>query len=438
MNDNFTVKLSELIAPVYYDFYMDMNTVHYVLTGGRSSAKGDACYSKYVKELASSPGRLNVFVPIQSTIVDGVMEQVGKVLDRCKIPYVIKTHTSRIELRNGSLIVFKGLAMDNTKKKAEAFKGGDSRLPTIAVVFDELASLDDRDRMDTIVETFSRSAKQFVYIWNPPANKIHWLFDFVEEVKGYDNGKTLHTTVYDLPDEWDAVKSSKANAANKKRADYVMWKHSYLGIAAGVSDMAFPISRDEFVYDVTNLGLPEVHEFYIYVDNGVRDATVFVLIGFNRFTGISYALDTFYHSGRDTGTQFPYSHYAAELRDFMINTGVEKYNKIVSDDLNFALECRKIGIDATHMTDKKRGLMYNTTRDQVMDGKLLILDTPNNEILIRQMLNAQVEEINELGKKTLAVARPNNNSTHYAKQIHAVDCLLYYCLDNGKMFYKRI
>lgn len=425
-----TKRLSDLIAPVYKDFFFDMSFKHYILTGGRSSSKGDSAYTKAISLLISQPGRVLVYVPIQSTIRDGVFEQVLKVAKRMGVECTPKVTAGRIIFNEGtdveSDIVFKGLAMDNSKKKDEAFKGIDSSKTILLVIFDELASLDSQQKVDVIVETVSRNTQQIIYIWNPPRNKNHWLFDFRDSMKDEDDVAVLHTTVYDLPSKW--VESSLANAERTRRLDKTKWEHAYMGLATGLDDVAFPVDIEDIMVDFNELN-GEIESFDVFIDNGQKDATVFALYGIT-FDKTIILLDTYYHSGRLTGQILPDSTYVSHLIQWEEQHGINVRQRYC-DSISFQAEAEVRGLDMSHLTNKHRVTQYNLARDLVLNNQFKVLRNPNNEIFLAQFQNAELEyKPDKFGLEKPCIAKVDNRVVPEKRQIHALDTFVYCALIN--------
>ncbi len=440
------VKLSKLIAPIYKAFLFNEVARHLLLTGGRSSAKGDTAYTKAIKKALTKKGVVYVYVPIENTIKDGCFEQVQTVCKRMGVEYEAKISSKEITiLATGSKIKFKGMAMENSNKKPESFKGTTSSEQVLMIVFDELASSNDSSRMDTIVETFAREDCQFIYIFNPPRLKSSWLYEFADQCRmeaelNPDEWYVLHTTVYDLPEEWPSAQRSIENAERTKRKSVELWQHAYLGLPTSEEGVPFP-GLDDCLIETEDLP-EEFDKFYVFVDNGNKDATVFSLVGKANFK--LYVLRVYYDSGRETGVSKPYSDYAQELFNWLDECGMPKSLQaytfddgrstireehtipVITDSFNFTLECKKIGISgAETVSYKQREVSYDLLRELVMNEKVLFYNTDENKIGIEQMENAILEEITVRGRKVDAIKRPDNRFTAENRQIHFVDTMLY-------------
>lgn len=443
------LKLSKLIAPIYRDYILDRKTRHSLLTGGRGSSKGDTAYTKAAMLALEEKGVVFVYVPIENTINDGCFEQFKTVLNRMEVEYTSKS--KEITLFNGSQIKFKGMAMENSNKKPESFKGTTSSEKVLAVIFDELASSNDSSRMDTIVQTFARTTCQFTYVFNPPKLKSSWLYEFADNCRSEmelnpNEWFVLHTTVYDLPLEWEATQNSLKEAEAMKRRSTELWEHYYLGKPTSEEGVPFP-GLDDALIDTDELP-EEFDNFYVFIDNGNKDATVFSLIGKAHYK--LYVLRVYYDSGRENGVSKPYSDYADDLYNWLDECGMktelraytdkigrtsireEHTIPIFADSFNFELECKKRGISNVQSMDgKKRDIAYDLLRELIMNGKVKIYKTDENLIGIEQMENAIVQEIVVRGKPSKVIKRPDNRYTKENRQIHFVDTMLYMALCIG-------
>lgn len=428
------IKLSDLVAKVYKDFFFDNTAKHILLTGGRSSAKGDTTYTKVCYKLSQNTSAAMVYVPIQDTIVDGCFKQVQTVLNRMNISYEAKETKKRIVLTNGSEIIFKGMAMENSKKSKESFKGTTSDKPIAFVVFDELANSEDSSKLEIVQQTFARTPAQFIYIFNPPTDRTSWLYDLKEdfetlEKKDNKKYKTFHTTVYDLKEtNWPSILSSIEEAERLKSISLKKWEHAYMGLPVGEQSVAFPLLETSIVKDVPN----NFQNFYVFTDNGNVDATVFTLIGLS-FTNQLYVLRTYYNSGRENKKYMSDSEYASELKKFLLSSGIKKepdgriYTPIFTDSKNFEVECinNQNLPNTMKVTNKNRSLSYIFLKEFLISNKILIWEQEENNILIEQLHNSQLELKYVNGQEKYMVKRPNNNNVSEKRQIHCVDTLLY-------------
>lgn len=439
--------MSDIIAPIYNKFFFDWETREYYINGGRIGAKGDAVYSKAALKLAQQRGEVRVFIPEQSMIKDGPMKQVGKVCNRLGIKYVNKPSTNRMKIGTlGSEIIFKGLAINDSQKKPESFKTGDTDSIIFMLIFDEVAGVPDRDRIDTIIETYGRQpSTQMCFIWNPPLNRAHWTFDLVEEAKIIrDEGGAvdiLSTTIWDLPAKWTGLNDARDKARRMARFNPTEYKHKYLGLSTGQDDTAYPVTEDELYVKVEDFDIREYTHFYCYADNGSMDATVFGMYGVNYEAGTCILINLYYHSGRDTGKRKTFSQYANEMKVFLYDREVPRYIKdrydgFYCDSIIFSDECDLIGLEVPYLKGKRRGIMYEVSNEIVMEGRFKVLNLPQNRMFVMQMLNAQLDTVMEDGRERKCIAKVDNRRVKEERQIHALDTFTYLMMKIGNKLRK--
>lgn len=438
--DTSKILLSDIVAPVYNEFLFDWDTKEYYLFGGRIGAKGDATYTKALLALCKQKAEVRVYVPQQGTIKNGVLKQIQKVAGRLKIPFTVKTAANTIRLQNGSEIICEGLAIENTQKKAEAFKGGDSPVPIIMIIFDEVAAASDRERISVVTATYARQAAQTVFIWNPPRTRGHWTFDLLEEVQTLisegTNVRMLKTSIWDLPLKWTGLDGAREEARRMARFDPKGYMHAFEGIPVGLDDTAYPVSEEDILLPIDEFDLKSCDSFYAMADNGSMDATVFCLYGVNSSTGTVTLINMYYHSGRETSQRKAFSIYAKEFKEFVHGVDVPEYirDRIEGqwcDSIVFTDECDLLGLEVPHLSGKKRGLQYETSREVVLSGRFKVLDHDNNRLFVQQMMNANVEMVTEEGRQRQAIAKVDNRRVKEHRQIHALDTFTYLCVKIG-------
>lgn len=315
------LKLSQLFAPVYYDFWKSKNT-HQILKGGRSSAKGDSAYTKCVLNALQQPTDVFVYTPTSIGTADGVFSQVKKVCDRIGVPYEPKQSPLKILFSNGSRISFKSLDAVNQSKSSDFFKGVEAQHNNVFIVFDEVAALKDFSRVESIQNTYltrNMSNVQFIYVFNPPKNKRHPIFDFVGRMEKR-NSLILHTTIFDLPEDWFSPLVWEQIARDKEinEADY---RHQWLGEATGTEGLFFPnYDRDKVTLNENSYFNPVYS--VIGIDYGEQNATTFVHWVFTA-KGSWVRERLWYYSGRENKRELGVEKYSEEFSKW--------YNDIVNE-----------------------------------------------------------------------------------------------------------
>lgn len=272
-----------------------------------------------------------------------------------------------------------------------------------------------------------------IYIYNPPDDDVHPVNDWNEFAQAQDP-MNINATIFDLKAEYQSAEDLKIIATWEKLQNYNAIDHYYKGIVKLRGGKAFTFNYEWRLQSISDLIFTD---YQVFIDNGSKDATTFSLLGMTHDKNI-VRLFTYYHSGRQTGTVKAYSDYAIELKKFLAKFASLSRaiipKRIVTDSLTFTSECEKIGI-ATKFIEKKatenasfRELAYDFADEMIRQQRYFIYDIEENQIAIQQMLNAG----RDTRKKFPRIAKVNNDSVPEKRQIHCVDCDLYYIYYNSK------
>lgn len=354
------------------------------------------------------------------------MQQAQIVLKRLGLDTTYKISGKEIILHNGSRIVFKGMAFENRKRRDEAFKGITSVLPLAAVIFDELAALDDPSRLNVIMDTHKRDSPQFIAIFNPPRNQTSWLIDWRDSKRDLDpNAATLHTTIYDLADTgWAFVKDALAAAEQARMENEIDWQHRYLGLPVGGDGLAYNILPEDILIDDETVTNTNYSKFIVFGDIGNADATFKILAGVHS-EGI-HVLRCYNRDGR-LESYWPHSKQADAYMDWLDELGIYPSEEYF-DNLNYTLEIqsrRPRNAAVYNIKDKPRHKVYSTSKEAINGGFVKIYNSEENQILIQQIQNANLETVTRQGKDVDIIKKVDNRITPLEKQIHGLDALNY-------------
>lgn len=272
-----------------------------------------------------------------------------------------------------------------------------------------------------------------IYIYNPPDDDVHPVNDWREFMQ-VQEPFNVSETIFDLKPEYQSQEDLKIIEAWRKLGNQNAIDHYYRGIVKLRGGKAFTFNYEWKLKSIKNLIFTD---YQVFIDNGSKDATTFSLLGMTHDKNV-VRLFTYYHSGRETGQVKAYSDYALELEKFLKRFASLKQpiipKRIVTDSLTFTSECEKIGIK-TEFIEKKatenatfRELAYDFADEMIRQGRYFIYDIEDNQIAIQQMLNAN----RDTRKKFPRIAKVNNDKTPEKRQIHCVDCDLYYMYYNSK------
>lgn len=318
------MRMSQLFpVGTYSDVYWAAkNRTHryIVLKGGRSSVKGTTAYTisntteRIIEGLKTNEDIL-VYVPTQKMIRNGCFKQMQNVLNRAGIKYTATTSPFEIVLINGQKILFEGIDALNTQKGDEFYKGTESTKGFKHVIFDEVSAGNDpkiEERINAIIKTLNRFNPIFWFIFNPPKNKRHWVFNFVDKLEKM-GALIKHTTIYDLLDEDHKFVPDNVlqDADKQKEIDFKSWQHEVMGLAVGIDGLFFQNFKRENVLIDSYKGVAIASA--IGIDYGEQNATTFswwiATASKNRLK-----VAQFYYSGRDNQKELGVVEYAKRFK----------------------------------------------------------------------------------------------------------------------------
>lgn len=246
------VKLSDLIAPSFYDLHWDIAAhrhTHYKLSGGRGSTKSSFVSLEIILGMMQDP---------QANAI--AMRKVGRFLDESVFQQLIwainvlgvdgkwKIRYSPLGLTYtpfGNRIIFRG-ADDPQKIKSVKLANGYFKY----IWFEERAEFDGEEEERTILQSLMRGGSEFFvfYSWNPPKSLNNWVNQDI--LQSRDDTLAHHSDYRTVPVEW-LGEQFLLEAEELKEAKPKAYEHEYLGIATGTGGQVFenvtvrPITEEE-------------------------------------------------------------------------------------------------------------------------------------------------------------------------------------------------
>lgn len=287
------VKMSELIAPSFYDFAKDVmrhGHTHYDASGGRGSTKSSAISLLVPQILISNPNtHALVLRKVANTLRDSVFNQYIWAIAELGMAdlWISKVNPMElIYLPTGQKIMFRG-ADDPMKIKSIKVPFG-----YIAVThFEEKDQFSGRKEIRTILQSTMRGGDKFWNFesYNPPISRDNWAnIDSMEERPN----RLCHKSTYlDVPPEWLGQEFID-EAEWLKQTDERAYQHEYLGLAVGTGGNVF--ERLE-LREITDEEIKRFDHIYQGIDFGwYPDPFVFVRMHFDKHTDTIYILDEHY------------------------------------------------------------------------------------------------------------------------------------------------
>lgn len=262
-NQKIQVKLTDLIAPSFYDLHWDIaehKHTHYKLAGGRGSTKSSFVSLEIPLGMMQDP-RANAIAmrKVGRFLEESVFQQLIwainalGVADKWKIRY---SPLSLTYIPYGNKIIFRG-ADDPQKIKSVKLANGYFKY----IWFEERSEFDGPEEERTILQSLMRGGSEYFvfYSWNPPKSMNSWVNQDVltERVDTI----VSHTDYRTVPRDW-LGEQFFIEAEHLKETKPKAYKHEYLGVATGTGGAVFEnvtvrtITDDEIaIFDRIKQGL---------------------------------------------------------------------------------------------------------------------------------------------------------------------------------------
>lgn len=238
---NTQIEIAQAFEPLFTSDFLD-----FVLSGGRTSGKSKQSASLSGIQTAIKPNE-DILIARASygSIADSVYNDVSEALE--SIPafeneFIYKKSPLRIvRKKTGSTIYFMGIggSIDRTKGFHPKHKVG-------LVILEETQELRSQEHLDQALASLRRRFGEdckVVIIFNPPAQKFHWINVWCEEKKKDPDTCVIHTTYEDvLPylSDREIKEILKYKYSNKAYYDYI-----YGGIPTGAMGSVYPMFAED-------------------------------------------------------------------------------------------------------------------------------------------------------------------------------------------------
>lgn len=239
-NQKTQVKLSELIAPAFYNLHWDIREhkhTHYKLPGGRGSTKSSFVSIEIIKGMMEDPQANAIAMrKVGRFLEESVFEQLRWAIDVLGVTDKWKVRLSPLGLTYipfGNRIIFRG-ADDPQKIKSVKLKNGYFKY----IWFEERSEFDGAEEERTILQSLMRGGEEYVvfYSWNPPKSMNSWVNQDI--LLEREDTIVLHTDYRSVPKEW-LGEQFFIEAEHLQKTKPKAYDHEYLGIATGTGGAVF-------------------------------------------------------------------------------------------------------------------------------------------------------------------------------------------------------
>lgn len=235
-----TVRLSELIAPAFYDLHYDIKQglhTHYKLKGGRGSTKSSFISIEIIKGMMEDLGANAVcYRKVGNTLQESVYEQLLWAIDALQVSHLWRANLTPLRLTylpTGQRIIFRGMDDPNKAKSIKIRKGYFKY-----IWLEERAELDCEEDERKVLQSLMRGGSKFIvfYSWNPPKSINNW----VNQDVLYSREDTIvhHSDYRSVPADW-LGEQFLIEAEHLKETKPKAYEHEYLGIAIGTGGQVF-------------------------------------------------------------------------------------------------------------------------------------------------------------------------------------------------------
>lgn len=330
------IKMSEMLAPVFYDFAKDVmrhGHTHYDIRGGRGSLKSSTVSLLVPQLLIANPNtHALVLRKVANTLRDSVFNQYMWAISELGMAGLWYAKVSPMEIiyrPTGQKIMFRG-ADDPMKIKSIKVPFG-----YIAIThFEEKDQFSGRAEIRTILQSTMRGGDKFWNFesYNPPISRDNWAN--VDSAEDKPNRLCHISTYLDAPKSWLGEEFLN-EAEYLKQTDERAYQHEYLGLPVGTGGNVF--ERLE-LREITDDEIKRFDRIYQGIDFGwYPDPFCFIRIYYDVARETLYLIDEHYvnkTSNEDNAAWIREHHY----NDFPITCDSAEPKSIV--------DFRASGVDA--------------------------------------------------------------------------------------------
>ena len=330
------IKMSEMLAPVFYDFAKDVmrhGHTHYDIRGGRGSLKSSTVSLLVPQLLIANPNtHALVLRKVANTLRDSVFTQSMWAIAELGMAGLWYAKVSPMEIiyrPTGQKIMFRG-ADDPMKIKSIKVPFG-----YIAVThFEEKDQFSGRAEIRTILQSTMRGGDKFWNFesYNPPISRDNWAN--IDSAEDKPNRLCHISTYLDAPKSWLGEEFIN-EAEYLKQTDERAYQHEYLGLPVGTGGNVF--ERLE-LREITDDEVKRFDRIYQGIDFGwYPDPFCFIRIYYDVARETLYLIDEHYvnkTSNEDNAAWIREHHY----NDFPITCDSAEPKSIV--------DFRASGVDA--------------------------------------------------------------------------------------------
>lgn len=432
------VRLTELIAPSFYDIFWDIQEglyTHYWLNGGRGSTKSSFISIVFIKGIMEDPEANGVVLrKVKDTLKESVFDQLCWAIEELGVEDYWEIPEAKLVLTykpTGQQIRFRGA--DKPKKiKSMKFKKGYCKY----IWYEELDEFSGPQEIRMINQSLMRGGEKFnvFYSYNPPQSANNWVN---AEAKLTRPDRLVHHSNYlSVPPEWLGPQFI-IEAEHLKATKPDNYRHEYLGEVTGTGGEVFtnvtcrPITDEEIKsFEVIRRGQDfgyAVDPFSYLVMNYDRKRKRLYIFYELYKVGLSNSAAIAEIKKENLNNEHIYADSAEpkSIHEFNQNglrvTGVKKGPDSVEYGIKFLQSLEEIIIDDIRCPETAREfLTYELEKDVNGNFKAGYPDKNNHSIdATRYAMNLECMRFKEMKKKGEDPDNPTPQEK-YKKMVHTV------------------
>lgn len=261
----------------------------------------------------------------------------------------------------------------------------------IAVWYEEAAEFKNAEEFDQTNTTFMRQKHElfkavlFFWSYNPPRNPYHWINEWSAQMEVSPNYLVHHSSY--LNDELGFVTEQMLEEINRiKENDYDYYLYLYEGLPVGLGTNIYNINLFKLIDEI-----PE-YEHIILLDSATDTGHQVSATTHGSFAltnkGNVILLDTYYYSPANKANKKAPSELSKDFKEWM-DKQIAQYNKHFDvqtiDSADGALRnqvYKDYSIRLHPIAKKKKVDMIDNVHTLLAQGRVYVLNTPNNKVFI--------------------------------------------------------
>lgn len=261
----------------------------------------------------------------------------------------------------------------------------------IAVWYEEAAEFKNAEEFDQTNTTFMRQKHElfkavlFFWSYNPPRNPYHWINEWSAQMEVSPNHLVHHSSY--LNDELGFVTEQMLEEINRiKENDYDYYLYLYEGLPVGLGTNIYNINLFKLIDEI-----PE-YEHIILLDSATDTGHQVSATTHGSFAltnkGNVILLDTYYYSPANKANKKAPSELSKDFKEWM-DKQIAQYNKHFDvqtiDSAEGALRnqvYKDYSIRLHPIAKKKKVDMIDNVHTLLAQGRVYVLNTPNNKVFI--------------------------------------------------------